>query len=88
MAGEMIKLILHLLRVADANSCSLPYLLMTHYPNKTGGTGTSETRLLDLDVGGADHRAPLFSFCGNELSEVGRRTGKGCATGTLLRPRS
>ena len=29
-------------------------------------------RLLRLDIGGADHLAPLFGFVGNELSKVGR----------------
>ena len=37
-------------------------------------------RSLRLDVGSPDHLAPLFRFTGDEISEVGRRTGKGCAT--------
>src|SRR5439155_17228620 len=31
---------------------------------------------LSLDIRGADHLAPLFGFVGDQLAEVGRRTGK------------
>ena len=31
-------------------------------------------RLFRLDVGRADHLAPLLRFAGDELAEVGRRT--------------
>src|SRR5215471_18850978 len=43
-------------------------------------SGARPPRSLRLDVGGADHLAPLFGFGGNELSEVGGRTGKGYGT--------
>src|SRR5262245_40355579 len=33
-------------------------------------------RSLQLDVGSADHLAPLLGFVGNELSELGRRSGQ------------
>src|SRR5262245_1008981 len=32
-----------------------------------------------LDVGRADHLAPLLGFCGDEFAEVGRRADKRCA---------
>ena len=42
----------------------------------SGVTEYRGPRSLWLDVSRADHLAPLLGFCGDELAEVGGRTGK------------
>src|SRR5262249_8172132 len=68
-----------------------PYFLTlsisAHDPNRTSERSAFDDReiieraprLLRLDVCRADHLAPLLSFVGNELAEVGRRPWKHCA---------